>query len=250
MFDKVAIFLIGFVSGFLGSTVGGGGFVSIPALLYLGFTPQSAIALNKIGDVGTFISAVRKYWKSKKIDWNLAGTITCIYIIGSFLGTKIMVLLNANVLEILVYITIALALPLLVFKRDLGIKKVSTSKLKKSVGYILLFLLSIIGAVIGAGGAVVSTIVMIYFFGFEIVKGHATTTPSKFFSASIPAVIYYYHGFIPIIPGIMIFTGMLLGGLVGASFAVSAGNKWIKTFLLGVICFFILYGILNSIYMK
>lgn len=83
------IFIIGLVAGFLGSTVGGGGLLSIPVLILFGFTPQASIALNKVGDIGTFISAVSRYWKSQKIDWGMAGKIAVIYIIGSLIGTQI-----------------------------------------------------------------------------------------------------------------------------------------------------------------
>jgi len=100
--QEIIIFITGLLAGFLGSTVGGGGFLSIPVLILLGFTPQASIALNKFGDIGTFISAVSRYWKSHKIDWGMAGIIMVIYIIGSFVGTQIMVGLSTDILELFI----------------------------------------------------------------------------------------------------------------------------------------------------
>jgi len=226
--QEVLIFIVGLMAGFLGATVGGGGFLSIPVLILLGFTPQASIALNKVGDIGTFISAVGKYWKSKKINWRLAGKIAIVYIIGSFVGTQIMVDLSSQVLNILIAISILLAVPFLFISKKMGLVTIKVSKTRKVIGFVLLAFLSIMGAIVGAGGAVMSTMVMLVFFGYEIVKGHATTTPSKFFSALIPSVVYYSYGFVEIIPAIVIFVGMLIGGFLGARTAILEGNRWIK----------------------
>jgi uncharacterized protein len=227
--QEIIIFITGLLAGFLGSTVGGGGFLSIPVLILLGFTPQASIALNKFGDIGTFISAVSRYWKSHKIDWGMAGIIMVIYIIGSFVGTQIMVGLSTDILELFIVVSIMLALPFIFINKKMGLVKIKTSSTKKSIGYVLLIFLSVMGAIVGAGGAVLSTLVMMMFFGYEIVDGHATTTPSKFFSAIIPAGIYYTYGFIEIVPALVIFTGMLIGGFLGARTAILEGNRWIKT---------------------
>ncbi|OGL93636.1 hypothetical protein A2239_04410 [Candidatus Uhrbacteria bacterium RIFOXYA2_FULL_40_9] len=217
------------MAGFLGSTVGGGGFLSIPILVLLGFTPQASIALNKIGDIGTFISAVSRYWKSQKIDWGMAGKIAIIYIIGSFVGTQIMVGLSSHTLNIFIAISILLAAPFLFVNKKMGLVVTKVSKIKKAIGFVILAFLSIIGAIVGAGGAVLSTMVMMVFFGYEIIDGHATTTPSKFFSALIPSIVYFSYGFVEIIPAIVIFVGMLIGGFLGARTAILEGNRWIKT---------------------
>ncbi|HBK34896.1 TPA: hypothetical protein DDZ01_02785 [Candidatus Uhrbacteria bacterium] len=227
--QEILIFITGLMAGFLGSTVGGGGFLSIPILVLLGFTPQASIALNKIGDIGTFISAVSRYWKSQKIDWGMAGKIAIIYIIGSFVGTQIMVGLSSHTLNIFIAISILLAAPFLFVNKKMGLVVTKVSKIKKAIGFVILAFLSIIGAIVGAGGAVLSTMVMMVFFGYEIIDGHATTTPSKFFSALIPSIVYFSYGFVEIIPAIVIFVGMLIGGFLGARTAILEGNRWIKT---------------------
>ena len=227
--QEILIFITGLMAGFLGSTVGGGGFLSIPILVLLGFTPQASIALNKIGDIGTFISAVSRYWKSQKIDWGMAGKIAIIYIIGSFVGTQIMVGLSSHTLNIFIAISILLAAPFLFVNKKMGLVVTKVSKIKKAIGFVILAFLSIIGAIVGAGGAVLSTMVMMVFFGYEIIDGHGTTTPSKFFSALIPSIVYFSYGFVEIIPAIVIFVGMLIGGFLGARTAILEGNRWIKT---------------------
>jgi uncharacterized membrane protein YfcA len=233
--QEVIIFIVALVAGFLGATVGGGGMIAIPTLLFLGFPPQVAVALNKVGDVGAFISAVNQYWKSKKIDWPVAIPLALVVIVGSVIGAQIMVSLKTDVLEIMIGVMILLYLPFFFFNKKLGLKQTNPSKTKKTIGFILYALLAVEGAIIGAGGGTVILIIMMYFFGYEIVRGYATNTPAEIFSALIPAIIYGLHGFIPLVPAVVIFTGMLIGGFVGAHTAIKKGNLWVKNLLTVVI---------------
>ena len=84
--EELLIFIIGIISGFLGATVGSGGMVSIPALLFIGLPPHIALATNKIGDTGIYLSAIKQYWKSKHIDWKIAKQLIIIACFGSAIG--------------------------------------------------------------------------------------------------------------------------------------------------------------------
>ncbi len=225
---EIIIFLVSLIAGFLGATVGGGGLIAIPALLALGFPPQSAVALNKVGDVGAFLSASTKYWKAKKIDWPMATTLALITIVGSVIGAQILVSLETDVLERLIGIMILIFLPFFLFSKNLGLKPKTPSKTKKVIGFGLYSLLAVEGAIVGAGGGTVILLIMMYFFGYEIVRGYATNAPAEIFSALIPAVIFAFYGFIPLLPAVVIFSGMLIGGFFGANMAIKNGNTWIK----------------------
>ncbi len=226
--QEIIIFIVGLAAGFLGATVGGGGMVAVPALLLLGFSPQSAVAINKVGDIGAFISATTQYWKSKKIDWKMAVPLATITIISSAIGAQIMVRLDTGFLQTLIGIMILVFLPFFFFGKDIGLKQTHPSKARKIIGLIIYTLLGIEGAIVGAGGGTVILLVMMYFFGYEIIQGYATNTPAELFSALVPAVIYSFHGFVTVLPAVIIFLGMLIGGFIGAHTALKKGNVWVK----------------------
>lgn len=228
MHDTI-IFIVGLAAGFLGATVGGGGMVAIPALLFLGFSPQSAVAVNAVGDVGAFISATAEYWRSKKIDWKMAVPLAVIAIIGSIIGTQIMVRMGTGFLETFIGVMIALFLPFFFFGgKNIGIKRTNPPKTSKVIGLVLYSLLIIEGAIVGAGGSTVILLVMMYFFGYEIVRGYATNTPADLLSSIIPAIVYSFYGFVELWPAVIIFAGMLIGGFIGAHTAIEKGNRWVK----------------------
>jgi uncharacterized membrane protein YfcA len=229
------IFIVGLAAGFLGATVGGGGMIAIPALLFLGFSPQSAIAVNAVGDVGAFLSATGEYWKSKKIDWKMAVPLAVIAIIGSLIGTQIMVRLDTDFLRIFIGIMILLFLPFFFMGKNTGLKRSRRSKTSKIIGLILYTLVVTEGAIVGAGGSTVILLIMMYFFGYEIIQGYATNTPADLLSSIIPAVVYSFYGFVYLWPAVIIFLGMLIGGLIGANTALERGSAWVKSLFTVVI---------------
>lgn len=203
--------------------------IAIPALLFLGFSPQSTIAVNAVGDVGAFISATTQYWRSKKIDWKMAIPLAIIAIVGSLIGTQIMVRMGTGFLREFIGVIILIFLPFFFFGgRTIGIKQTSPSKTRRSIGLTLYFLLIIEGAIVGAGGSTIILLVMMYFFGYEIIRGYATNTPADLLSSLIPAVVYSLYGFVSLLPAIVIFSGMLIGGFIGANTALEKGNRWVK----------------------
>lgn len=209
--------------------------ISVPALLLLGFSPQSAVAINQVGDIGAFVSATRQYWRSQKIDWAIAIPLAIITIICSILGAQIMVRMPTHFLQTFIGLTILAFLPFFFLGKNIGLKPRRTSKLSKAIGFSLYALIAVQGAIVGAGGATVILIIMMYFFGYEIIRGYATNTPAEIFSAVIPAVVYAFYGFIKVWPAIIIFLGMLIGGFIGANTALQKGSKWVKNLLTLVI---------------
>jgi uncharacterized membrane protein YfcA len=225
----IIIFVVGLIAGFLGATVGGGGMVAIPALLFLGFSPQSAIAVNAVGDIGAFISATGEYWRSKKIDWKMAVPLAVIATVGSIIGTQIMVRLDTDFLRTFIGVMILLFLPFFFFGgKTIGLRRTNPSNTSKFIGFVLYALLVTEGAIVGAGGSTVILLIMMYFFGYEIVRGYATNTPADLLSSIVPAVVYSFYGFVAVVPALIIFIGMLIGGFVGANTALKKGSRWVK----------------------
>ncbi len=227
--ELIIAVIIGLVSGFLGGTVGSGGMISVPALLFLGLPPQMAVATNKVGDIGAFLAASEEYLKAKKINIKFMMILAVLAIVGSFLGTQIMIKLSAEFLNNLIGFVILLSLPFVFFKKKIGLKNHKVSKLKMIIGMVIYFLLCVLGAMVGAGGATVMLIVIMFFFGFEIIEGYGTNSIPEFFIALIPAIVYFTQGFVNIPIAIALFTGCLIGGFIGSKTALKKGSVWVRS---------------------
>jgi uncharacterized membrane protein YfcA len=106
----LALMLTAFVAGYIDAVAGSGGMLQLPALLFIGISPVSALAVNKIvGFTGTLL-AVIKYTIEKKISWKIVlyAAIPCL--IASYLGGQLAMTLNATVLEWMILLCIPIAL--------------------------------------------------------------------------------------------------------------------------------------------
>jgi len=96
--------------------------------------------------------------------------------------------------------------------------------------FIIIYLgLEIIGAITGGGGtATVALLMVMYIFGFEIIRGYATNTIPELFAVVTPTVIYAFYGFINIKIAIILFITNFIGGFIGVKIALKKGNDWVK----------------------
>lgn len=226
--EQFIVLIIGIISGFLGATVGSGGMVSIPALLFLGLPPHVALATNMVGDTGIFLSAIKQYWKSKHIDWKAANHLNIITIFASIIGIIIFTKISAEFLERYVGYIILLFLIILLANKKIGIKKRKVPKLSYIIGLFLFFVLVINGTVVSAGGATMKLLILIYLMGFNFLEGYATTIPSHVISSGIPAIAFLFLGYVNIPLAVFLTIGGVLGAYIGSKTAIKKGNKWLK----------------------
>ena len=102
MNDILIMLTLGLVAGVLSGLVGvGGGIIIVPALVYfLGFSQHSAqgtvlfLFLLPIGILGVF-----NYWQAGHVDWRVACIMASTFFVGSFLGSKFSISIDALTLK-------------------------------------------------------------------------------------------------------------------------------------------------------
>lgn len=68
LYTLLFLVLAGFIAAFIDSVVGGGGLISIPALLFTGISPSAALATNKLaGTMGSLTSTI-SFIRAGKVD--------------------------------------------------------------------------------------------------------------------------------------------------------------------------------------
>ncbi|PTB98547.1 hypothetical protein C9975_10465, partial [Thalassospira xiamenensis] len=105
------LFAVAAFAGMVDSIAGGGGLITIPALLWAGITPAQALATNKLqgsfGSLTSSINFIRKGYVDPR-DMVLAIVLT---FAGSALGTVLVQMLDASIpLKILPALLILIAL--------------------------------------------------------------------------------------------------------------------------------------------
>ncbi len=176
---------IGTISGFFGV---GGGMLLIPVLLTLGFGIKEAIAMSVVQMVFSSVFGSYRNYKLGKLVINEGIWVGIGGIIGGVLGSFFTDLLPSNALEY-----IFLALVVFAFLRVATSKKLSDDQEEGSFSKLTLFVIGVIigtiAMMLGVGGSVMLTPVLIGFLHFSSKKA---ATAGLFFVvfSSISGLVY------------------------------------------------------------
>jgi uncharacterized membrane protein YfcA len=84
--DYILLFIIGFVASTLGTLAGGGGLISLPAMLLMGLPVHSAIGANKVSNTVASFSSFLVIYKNKEVTVKEALMVVPLSLAGGLTG--------------------------------------------------------------------------------------------------------------------------------------------------------------------
>lgn len=230
--DYILLFFVGVLCSILGgASFGGGNLIATPMLLAYGFPAGLVISTVRMGVIGASISAIFSFFKKKNIKWNFTILLSIISMTSSFIGANIIISLNPELLKKIIGIFVILGLLLMITKKDCGLKEIKTSKIKIYIGYVLFFIIKILGP-FGMGVGVLINYVFIFLFGMTAIDSNANSRLPNILDSFVSMSIFVISGMFEIKMMIIYFFATIIGGLIGAKLAIKKGNKFIKNIIL------------------
>ena len=92
------LLVAGLFAGFIDSIAGGGGLISMPALLWVGLPPHLVLGTNKMQSSCGTAAAVWRYWAAGLIDWGLVRRAAIITFVSAMLGTMAVTWVDGEIL--------------------------------------------------------------------------------------------------------------------------------------------------------
>jgi uncharacterized protein len=227
--------LSGFVSAFIDSTVGGGGLVSLPALLFTGLPPALALGTNKLAGTMSSLTSTLSYLRSGKIDWKLVRYLLPLSLIGSVVGACLVRFLPSSFLRPMVVVLLIAVTLYTIFKRDLG-KRSTYSGLRKKAVWVTSLVALLIGFYDGFFGPGTGSFLIISFLliGFDFVQASGNAKALNFASnvgglgtfLFLHAVNYEY--------GLIMGLSMAVGAISGSQVAIRKGVTYVRPIFITV----------------
>ncbi|MFH1064032.1 MAG: sulfite exporter TauE/SafE family protein [Candidatus Woesearchaeota archaeon] len=222
------IFTVSLGVSFLAHMIGGGGaLVTVPMFIFLGLPANAAVATHKFGALGGAASALYNFKRAGKIEYRYVIPVTLISIIGSYIGARILIDVDEQLLSKTVAIILLMILPF-IFVKNLGLKRKTVSRKRMMIGYICVFALTIYGGFFGGGVGILNMFVFIFLFGLTYVESNATIKIPWAVSLLVALVVLALHGLIHIIYGLVMLVGTLIGGYLGSNFAIKKGERFVR----------------------
>ncbi len=224
----VSYFALGALGGFLGATVGGGGLIMIPYLMFTGLAPQVAVASARFGDIGMGVVSSYKYWREGSIVWRYVPLLAVLSLGGSLVGANILLAIEADSLRKVAAVLLFALLPVVLFKKELGTVRREVGRLSKGIAASLFLLIETVTGFFAAGTGPLKYYTLVIGFGLTIVEAVATQMLPYLVLAVSSTIVFAMHGLIDYKAGLLLLAGNGLGGYLGAHVAIVKGSVWIK----------------------
>ncbi len=234
-FDVLAIlFAIAMFAGFIDAIAGGGGLLTVPALLSAGIPPAAALGTNKLQSTGGSLSASIYFIRKKSVDLKAIRLLIVMTFIGAASGAILVQNINVDALKII--------LPFLMFA--LGIyflfsPSIGEEDRQQRISYVAYAFTAALGlgfydGVFGPGTGSFLTLSFILLLGFNLPKAVTHTKVLNFTSNIASLIFFILGGAIVWKVGFIMLIGQFIGGTLGARMVVTKGKKLIRPMLVTI----------------
>ncbi|MBO4334683.1 MAG: TSUP family transporter [Desulfovibrio sp.] len=221
--------LAAFAAGFVDAIAGGGGLITIPALLLSGLPPHQALACNKFSATLGTASAVGSYAAKKLIRFDLALQGIAFSLFGAALGSLLALHVAPDLLGKILVGLLPFALIVTFIPIDFSVKEPPPLKLWKVASICIG-----IGAYDGFFGPGTGSFLILAFhwlLGLELLKASATAKVLNLASNLASTITFIVHGSVLWSLAIPMAIASITGNVLGSRFAMHKGNKGVQRFL-------------------
>lgn len=219
----------GFMAAFIDAVVGGGGLISIPALMWAGLPPVTVLGTNKCAAVMGAFTSFATFVRSGRVDMWLIKRLFPVALIGSGLGVLTVRLIPPDVLRPLVVVMLIVVLLYSVFKKNWG----NENRYEGMSGRMLVLsgLVSFaFGFYDGFFGPGTGSFLLFAFLlvGFDFIGAAANARALNFASNISAALLFAYFGLVDFSYAIPMGLAMIAGAWCGARVALKKGTGYVR----------------------
>lgn len=231
----IMLALAAFAAGFVDSIAGGGGLITVPALLLAGLSPVEALGTNKLQGLFGSGSATITYASKGHVDLRRQLPTALMALGGSAIGALAATIVpGAWLSAALPVVLVAIAL-YFAFKPNMDdvdrVRRLSPFLF----GFLVVPILGFYDGVFGPGAGSFYMLAFVSLAGFGILKATAHTKLLNFSSNIGGFAVFASVGVVAWKIGLMMGVAQFLGARVGAHLAIRNGARLIKP-LLVVVC--------------
>lgn len=242
------VVFFGFFASFVDAVVGGGGLISIPALLATGLPPATALGTNKLASSFGSLTSTISFIRAKKVDFKLVFKLFIGAIFTSAIGAYIATLIPPIYFKPLAIIMLFFVLMYTLFKKDWGtIDTFTTPSNKKKILFIIAILA--IGAYDGflGGGTGSFFLFALLMMGFDFLRSAGNAKFLNFGSNIGALTLFIFLGKVDYTIGLIMAVSMIIGSFVGSQFAIKKGVGYVKVLFIVITILLLLKNIYDYI---
>ena len=229
------LFLAAFAAGFVDSIAGGGGLITVPVLLSAGFSPQAALATNKLQGTFGSGSATLHFARAGLIDWKEVRLGVIITLVSAMLGAFVVQQVPSDFLRGLIPVLLIGIAIYTLLQRGFGMheRAARLSPVWFAAGFGLL--LGFYDGFFGPGTGTFWAVACVSLLGFNLTKATAYTKAMNFASNVGALAVFLMGGHIHFGAGLLMGVGQWTGARLGSRMVIRKGARFIRPIFVAVV---------------
>lgn len=228
-------FVAAFLGGFIDAIAGGGGLITLPAIMAMGVPPHLALGTNKLQGVFGSFTATLNFTKKGLIDYKECFVGIVFTFIGAAIGATLILFLNANFLKIIIPFLLTAIFVYTLFMPKIG-ESDRAAKMNERLFYVIFGLvLGFYDGFFGPGAGSFWMFAMVALIGLNLKKAVAHTKALNFTSNIVALGVFIVGGQILWLVGFLMAVGQILGAYFGSNLVIKKEVKFIRTMFLIVV---------------
>jgi hypothetical protein len=219
-------------AGTVDAIAGGGGLVTLPALLAAGLPPHVALGTNKGGSVWGSCASMLTFWRAGRVDARQARYTFPLGLVGSLAGASLVLGIDKDALKPIVIAMLIGAAVLVMIKKPVRDADVVDRRWWLAAGLAL-----VIGAYDGFFGPGTGTFLIVGFValcGRSLVNASADAKVVNFASNLAAVLVFARDGVVRWDVALPMALAQLCGGVIGARLAIKGGARIVRATVLVV----------------
>lgn len=233
--DYLLLFTAGCVAGTLNVVAGGGSFLTLPILIFLGLPAGIANATNRVGLLLQNMGAVWSFWRNGVLDLRALVWAATPATLGAVLGTWLALKVSDLAFQrILAFLMVIISLWSLWSPHSRKHSRDGFSPPEATPSRLRLLSVSAAFLVIGVYGGFVQAgagfliLAATTAAGLDLVRGNAVKVLAVLCLTTLSLGIFAWQGRVDWAVGLVLGCGTALGGLWGARLTVLKGHRWVQ----------------------
>lgn len=232
----LALIVAAFFAGAVDAVGGGGGLIMVPALLAAGLPPHLTLGTNKGQSTFGSLAAMVRFARGGLVDGRVARVTFPTAFMGALAGAALVLFLKPEVLRPLVLVLLVAAAVLVTVMRPRAKEE------SRGAGAAVLPIAGAIALLVGAydgffgpGSGTFYIAGFVAFLGLSMARASADAKVANFASNLAALVLFAHRGVILWGIALPLAGGQILGGFLGAHFAVRRGDPFVRAVVLAVV---------------
>jgi uncharacterized membrane protein YfcA len=233
-----ALAVLGLFVGALNVIAGGGSFLTLPILIFLGLPATVANGTNRVGILLQNVGAVWGFHRRQVLDWRWGVWAGALAVIGAGLGSWAALFVGDTAFRrILAFLMVAVTLWTLL--RPTSPADPAREPRRPAFLGLAFFGIGIYGGFVQAGVGFL-LLAGTTWAGLDLVRGNAAKVLCVLLFTVLSLGIFAWHGMVHWPYGLALGVGTTLGGQIGVRLTVGKGDRWVRRVVTAAVLLFAL----------